>query len=125
MSNLNYHKNVFERYIERPDANRKMKNLAYAALAISIVLGIIIQIVYHPHGHFSFENVPAFYAIFGFIACAMLLIGSKWIGKRGLMVREDYYSKDYADYFVKDEKDEERIDAIMNSVKDNRKEVPQ
>ncbi|HEY9174354.1 MAG TPA: hypothetical protein VI136_18885 [Verrucomicrobiae bacterium] len=37
------------------------------------------------------ENVPGFWSVFGFVACVLIIILSKWYGHAGIMQREDYY----------------------------------
>lgn len=43
------------------------------------------------HAHTSVETFPFFWSVFGFFACALIIIGSKWFGHLGIMTREDYY----------------------------------
>jgi len=43
------------------------------------------------HGEFPWENIPDFDAFYGFIACAVLILFSKWLGHHWLMKKEDYY----------------------------------
>ncbi len=43
------------------------------------------------HAHFFWDSIPGFSAVFGFIACAILVFFSKGIGHAFLMKREDYY----------------------------------
>lgn len=38
------------------------------------------------------ESAPGFWSAFGFVACALIIILSKWYGHRGIMTREDYYN---------------------------------
>ena len=39
------------------------------------------------------ENVPGFWSVFGFVACVLIIILSKWYGHAGIMQREDYYDE--------------------------------
>ena len=39
------------------------------------------------------ENVPAFWTIFGFLGCVVLVVVSKSYGHFGVSKREDYYSE--------------------------------
>jgi hypothetical protein len=39
------------------------------------------------------ENVPGFWSVFGFVACVLIIILSKWYGHAGIMKREDYYDE--------------------------------
>ena len=53
----------------------------------------IFDFVLHRHVTHSWENLPGFYAIFGFVACvALVLIASQM--RKVLMRKEDYYDVD-------------------------------
>ncbi len=57
---------------------------------ISLVILLAIDLFIYKHGHFSWEQAPCFYAVYGFIACVSLIFGAKLLRllvKRG----EDYY----------------------------------
>jgi hypothetical protein len=41
--------------------------------------------------HTAAEKIPGFWAVFGFVACVLIIIVSKWYGHLGIMTREDYY----------------------------------
>lgn len=41
--------------------------------------------------HTWIEHFPGFWSIFGFGACVLIILISKWYGKLGIMTREDYY----------------------------------
>lgn len=43
------------------------------------------------HAHTLMERIPGFWAVFGFLACVIIIIVSKWFGHLGIMTREDYY----------------------------------
>jgi hypothetical protein len=43
--------------------------------------------------HFFGDKIPGFWSLFGFIACVVIIVVSKWLGKHGLMKNEDYYDK--------------------------------
>jgi hypothetical protein len=43
------------------------------------------------HAHTKAEHYPGFWAVFGFVACVLIIFVSKWFGHRGIMKREDYY----------------------------------
>jgi len=43
------------------------------------------------HAHFFWDSIPGFSAVFGLIACAVLVFFSKGIGHAFLMKREDFY----------------------------------
>ena len=63
--------------------------LSYVGLAL-VVAGDVL-FVSKEHAHTAVEHIPGFWAVFGFIACVVIIIVSKWFGHRGIMTREDYY----------------------------------
>ncbi|OQX21844.1 MAG: hypothetical protein BWK75_02250 [Candidatus Altiarchaeales archaeon A3] len=113
----NRKKNILERYLEKPGAGgKRLWHYLYIALAMSVVIDITVLFTTHPHHNFAVENIPAFYAIFGFIACTLLLIGSKRLGKLfHLMVPEDYYSKHYNGYFSANDENKECVKTKNNN----------
>ena len=67
--------------------------LAGIALAVLVVLDAIPGVVDKEHAHTKAEHIPAFWAAFGFVGCALIIIVSKWFGHAGIMQREDYYDE--------------------------------
>jgi len=65
--------------------------ICLAILAVLILLDAVL--VDKEHAHTRLEHLPAFWSIFGFIGCAIIIIGSKWFGHAGIMTREDYYDE--------------------------------
>ena len=66
------------------------KRIAYGALIILIVVDFIIP---RHEIHFFGDNIRGFWSLFGFIACVLIIIISKWIGRLGLMQDESYYDE--------------------------------
>jgi uncharacterized membrane protein YdjX (TVP38/TMEM64 family) len=62
-----------------------------ALLVLLVLVDAIPALVDKEHAHTWVEKFPAFWALFGFIGCALLIILSKWYGHAGIMQREDYY----------------------------------
>ncbi len=59
-----------------------------------VILGLLMFLDWFAprhHAHFFWDSIPGFSAVFGFIACAILVFFSKGIGHAFLMKREDYY----------------------------------
>jgi hypothetical protein len=57
---------------------------------LSLVLLLAIDPFIPKHGHFAWEEVPCFFAAYGFIGCVSLIFVAK--GLRALVKkREDYY----------------------------------
>jgi hypothetical protein len=69
-----------------------MKRIMKYALIISIGLSILIGLFFRPgHPHFFWEKIPIFDAIFGFLGCIVIVLGSKALGRHWLQKDEDYY----------------------------------
>ena len=62
---------------------------------IRILIGICVLVSladfgYHKHGHYDFEEIPAFSSLYGFVSCVFLVIAATWL-RRFLMRDEAYY----------------------------------
>ena len=62
-------------------------------LALLVLLDAIPAIVDKEHAHTQAEHLPGFWSVFGFVACTLIIILSKWFGHAGIMQREDYYDE--------------------------------
>jgi hypothetical protein len=65
--------------------------VCYGVLALVVLLDAMPAIVNKEHAHTGPEHWPAFWAVFGFAACVVIVLFSKWYGHLGIMTREDYY----------------------------------
>ncbi len=74
---------------------RERMNLVLTCCYIGLGLLVAWDIGFVPkdHAHTAIEQWPGFWALFGFIACVLIIIVSKWYGHLGIMTREDYYDK--------------------------------
>ena len=66
--------------------------LTYALVGISLALAAS-DFLYHKHGHYDFEQWPAFYAWFGALSCLGLVFGAAVL-RRVVMRDEEYYERD-------------------------------
>jgi hypothetical protein len=73
------------RWIYRPGAVRRLWIGFAVVLALTVLAGFLADM----HPHFAFESAPAFFALFGFGACVVLVFGSKLLGL--LLKRPDTY----------------------------------
>ena len=73
--------------------DQKLAKKLWVILIIALVSTVLAGFFLPEHKtHFEIEKFPAFYAIFGFISCVVIIFFSKFLGvflKRG----EDYYKK--------------------------------
>jgi hypothetical protein len=61
----------------------------YAVCALLLVLDLVL----HRHVIHSWENLPEFYAVFGFVACVVLVLVATQM-RKVVMRKEDYYDVD-------------------------------
>ena len=73
--------------------NKKNVKRVLKALVLACVLTAGADIVYHRHVVHPFEALWGFYAIYGFVACVVLVLLAKEMRKI-LMRDEDYYDHD-------------------------------
>ena len=84
--------NIFERILENPQRFRIVKKIFYVSLVIIALAEIaIVNIMGLGHGHFWFEEMPAFGSGYGLISCILIIVVSKLLGKLWLSKKEDYY----------------------------------
>lgn len=67
----------------------KNVNLLLYALIAGCVLSVLADFIWSRHGHFDFEEIPGFYAIFGFLAYCIILLSAKQL--RRLIKRDENY----------------------------------
>ena len=93
-----------KRWLDEPDNVRKIIRGFYWLCGLVIVADLIFTVGWHKHAAFAedfslrtVETLPAFYGIYGFLACVGLVYVSKlmrdWKGKKTLMREEDYWDK--------------------------------
>ena len=72
------------------DDMKNVDRLVYGLYALCAVL-FLADFAYHKHVYLAIEEFPGFYALYGFIMCAALVICAK--GMRVILKRpEDYYA---------------------------------
>ena len=78
-----------EYFFDKPENIRKVLKVFYVICALLVVVDFIV----HRHIYHDWENIPAFYAIYGFIGCVVLVLIAKEM-RKFLMRKEDYYDVD-------------------------------
>ena len=74
------------------DDPRNVRRVLWALLATCGFL-LIADFIFHRHVVHPWEALWGFYALFGFVACAVLVLVAKGMRKY-LMRKEDYYDVD-------------------------------
>lgn len=75
-------------FFDKPENISKMLKVFYVICVLLVVADFIV----HRHIYHSWENIPAFYAIYGFVGCSILVFIAKWM-RTFLMRGEDYYDE--------------------------------
>ncbi len=58
---------------------------------LSLLVLLLLEVFVHKHPHFAWEAWPEFYAVFGFVACVVLVLAAKYILRPLVKRGEDYY----------------------------------
>jgi len=72
------------------DKPQNVKRLLITFFTVTGAL-LAIDLFYHKHAIFPWEEYFGFYAVFGFVACVILVIVAKYILRPLVMRKEDYY----------------------------------
>jgi hypothetical protein len=75
-------------FFDKPEKIRLLKILFYISIALTVIVDFFITRKYI---HFPWENIPGFYALFGLVACILIVVLAKTLGHQWLMRKEDYY----------------------------------
>ena len=72
----------------------RLKTLVRVCGAVLALLILVDALwVNKEHAHTPAEHLPGFWSVFGFVACVLIVLLSKWYGHAGIMTREDYYDE--------------------------------
>lgn len=66
--------------------------LVLRSFYIICILLVVADFIIHRHIGLPWENIPAFYAIYGFAACVVLVVIAKKM-RKVVMRKEDYYDE--------------------------------
>jgi hypothetical protein len=72
------------------DDKKNVDRIVYGLYTVCALL-FVADFLYHKHVVFGIEKIPGFYALYGFIMCAALVICAKGL-RVFLKRREDYYA---------------------------------
>ena len=67
-----------------------VKKIGYIVLILVFIVDFFIPRL---EIHFIGDKIPGFWSLFGFIACILIILISKWIGHLGIMQDENYYNE--------------------------------
>lgn len=72
---------------DKPANVRRLFRIFYSALALLLAAEFFV----HKHPHFPWEGYFGFYAVYGFVACVLLVLAAKYILRPLVKRRENYY----------------------------------
>jgi len=77
----------------------RLKTVVWVCCGVLALLVLVDAVLLNKEpAHTGPEHWPGFWSLFGFVACVLIVLLSKWFGHAGIMVPEDYYeSKDQGD----------------------------
>ncbi|MFT5705112.1 MAG: hypothetical protein ACI8SK_001067 [Shewanella sp.] len=97
------------------DNPKNIKRVLYILYASCFLL-VVLDFVIHRHVYHSWENLPLFYPLYGFVGCVVLVFVAKWM-RTFLMRPEDYYDNPKDDYDIPDDINSE--DTLKNAADEN------
>lgn len=74
------------------DKPKNVKRLLWS-LYTSLALLVVIDLFIPKHPYFPWEEYPSFFAAYGFISFALLVLAAKHILRRMVKRKEDYYDR--------------------------------
>lgn len=77
-------------FFDSPERQKRFRTFFYICLCLLLVIDLAAFFFMERHGHFPWEEVPFFNAVYGFTACVALIFIAKllrWLVKR----KEGYY----------------------------------
>ncbi len=75
------------RMFDKPENVKRLLIIFFTSSAAVLM----IDLFYHRHSIFAWEDYFGFYAVYGFVACVVLVIVSKYILRPLVMRKEEYY----------------------------------
>jgi len=80
-------KNEKEHLFDKPKNVTRLLRTFYSVLVLLLIGDFFI----HKHADFAWEAWPEFFAMYGFVACVVLVLAAKYILRPLVKRREDYY----------------------------------
>ena len=72
------------------DDPKNVKRVIYGLFG-GLVLLLALEPLVSKHPYFSWERWPGFYAVFGFVACVLLVLAAKYVLRPLVKRHEGYY----------------------------------
>ncbi len=72
---------------DKPQNVKRLLKIFYSVLVALLIIDFFIP----KHGDFQWENFPEFYAVYGFVACVLLVLIAKYVLRPIVKKQENYY----------------------------------
>lgn len=72
-----------------PKNLQRLLRVFFASLVVLFGLDAVVE----KHPHFAWEEAFGFYAVYGFIACVLLVLVARYVLRPLVMRREDFYDR--------------------------------
>lgn len=72
---------------DKPANVQRLLRIFFSCLVLLLAADFFV----HKHAFFAWEEWPEFYAVYGFVACVVLVLISKYVLRPLVMRDEDYY----------------------------------
>lgn len=80
-------------FLKQENVRRILGGL-FVACGCFVVLDVVFWLTgFDKHPHLKWEEWPGFHAVFGFVACVVLVLISRFVLRPLVMREEDYYDK--------------------------------
>ncbi len=76
-----------EHIFDKPQNVKRLLVIFFSSL-VGLLAG---DFFVHKHAYFGWEDWPEFYAVFGFVACVVLVLVAKYVLRPLVMRDEEYY----------------------------------
>ncbi len=77
-------------FIGDPKNSKKVKKIGIAMLIVTFISDFF---VHREHAMYIWDRIPGWGALYGFLSCVVIILGSKFYGHQcGIMRDEDYYN---------------------------------
>ncbi len=83
-----HQKNEKEFFFDKENNINLVLRIFYTLCALLFLMDFVV----HRHIYIWYESIPAFYALYGFVACVVLVLIAKQM-RKWLMRDEDYYQQ--------------------------------
>jgi len=76
-------------FFDKTENVKRLLNLFYASLIILVIADLFVP----KHPAFAWEEYPSFYGVYGFVACVVLVLAARFVLRRLVTKKEDYYDR--------------------------------